>query len=165
MHIRYKPRISLGIVSQRDVIDYATRYAPRTSTVTSALSPTPTLGPIAYTPPIMVPIKQPSPFAPLAPELIEAADFTVPDGFRYSPEQLRDMLIRGASETFERSGEDEQGLPFADDLEQKSREIDATKQYGVDARGALLPGEAPAEAGKAVGWLLAAVAGYFLLGG
>lgn len=89
----------------------------------------------------------------------------IPEGFRYSKEQLADMLARGQTETMERSGEDENGLPFADELEQKSREMDATKQFGVDASDALLPEMAPEPAGQGTGLLLAAVAAYFLLGG
>lgn len=229
MHIRYKPRINLGIISQRDAIDYAARYAPPTSTVTTTLSPATTLEPIPYTPPIMVPIKPPSaPVRPtngsisltpppgyigttvmppsgfvwayeispttgsvirfpvnpvtlepysyqdyvaggggfMPPSVEPSVDVAVPDVFRYTKEQIADMLIRGASETFDRTGESEEGLPIADDLEQKSREIDATKQFGVDADGGLFPTVAPqAKAGQALGWTIAAVVGYFLLGG
>lgn len=94
-----------------------------------------------------------------------AAASTIPQQFRYTKEQLADMLIRGASEQVERSGEDENGLPEAYDLEQISRENDATKQFGIDAEGGLFPEVVAMPENKAVGWLIAAAVAYFMIGG
>ena len=93
-----------------------------------------------------------------------ANQFFIPEQFRYSREQIVDMLARGASETYERSGEDETGLPLELELEQRSREIDANKQYVIDANGEIVTKEAPAP-GAGLGLIAAAIAAFFIFGG
>lgn len=202
MHIRYKPRINLGIVSEREGIDYAARYARLASQIIpdGTIAPTPTVAP---TPSYVAPVtSKPSPPAyltdptarpptyeqdpaywgyrdprepfyttmpvtpPIIQPLIEERDYAaIPEPFRYSKEQIMDMLARGASETYERTGETDSGLPVEVELEQISRELDATKQYAVDADGTIVPTEPRIAAGAGLGWLAAAVVGFLVLGG
>lgn len=170
MHIRYKPRIkinpcSLGITG-RESIDYAAKYA-------TAYAPPPTtlLQPMQPPPVMMVPIKPPSSFYEPPPAAFPSTDAAmpldtafIPEQFVYSKEQIMDMLARGASETYERSGETDSGLPIAAELEQKSRELDATKDYVINADGAIIPVE-PKAPGGGLALLAAAVAAFFLFGG
>lgn len=187
MHIRYKPRINLGIVSNgRKSIDYTTRYyanGARLSPTTAYAPPSTTLlQPIQPPPIISVPISPPASFYEPAPGILDvpaaqwqtafpSADATmpldtafIPEQFVYSKEQIMDMLARGASETFERSGETDSGLPIDTELEQKSRELDATKNYVINASGEIIPLE-PKAAGGGLALLAAAVAAFFLFGG
>lgn len=182
-HIRYKPRINLGSLGvTRESIDYATRYAD----VTGRLAPSTTLlQPMQPPPIIQVPISPPASFyeptpipvfdptplirpdfiAPGAEPFVPTFDTAIPEQFRYSKEQLMDMLARGASETYERTGETDSGLPLELELEQISRELDATKQYVVDADGTIVPVEPKGAPGAGLGWLAAAAAAFFVLGG
>jgi len=92
-------------------------------------------------------------------------DIVVPEQFRYSDDQIRDMLQRGASETFERSGETDSGLFNSPELEQKANESDATKQFGRESAGGTVPpGNLPGttDTEKDYRWLLAAAAAYFM---
>lgn len=186
MHIRYKPRINLGSLGiTRESIDYAARYATRT-----ALAPSTTLQPIAPPPVISVPISPPSSFYESPPTIVRDDYFVdqpilyfppsttfpsadaampldtafIPEQFVYSKDQIMDMLARGASETFERSGETDSGLPIDTELEQKSRELDATKDYVINADGAIIPVE-PKAPGGGLALLATAVAAFFLFGG
>lgn len=63
----------------------------------------------------------------------------IPDQFRYTPDQIRDMLMRGQSETMERSGESDSGLPPASAAEAEANAREATKQYGIDVRAGAVP--------------------------
>lgn len=90
-------------------------------------------------------------------------DQIIPEQFRYTKEQLRDMLARGHSETVERSGESDSGLPPSPDLEETANQRDATKQYGIDVRAGVTPGAAPDEPNLLP--LALAAAAFFLLGG
>lgn len=83
-----------------------------------------------------VPVKVP---IPVRTSPIIFTQNTPPDQFRYSEDQIRDMLNRGQSETMERSGESDSGLPYADDLETKSREADATAAFIKDSNGVAPP--------------------------
>ncbi len=202
-HIRYKPRInlgSLGVTRKEASIDYATRYAKITPTLTPTetyvqpLQPPPVISvPISPPPsfyeqsygiaptlvsgepfvatPTPIPVFDPTPLirpdfiAPGAEPFVPAFDTAIPEQFRYSKEQLMDMLARGASETFERTGETDSGLPLELELEQISRELDATKQFVVDADGTIIPVEPETAPGAGLAWIAAAIAGFFILGG
>jgi len=178
VHIRYKPRIKFPLnalgVTGRETIDYATRYArlePQITATTTYTPPPTTLQPIEAPPVISVPISPPASFFEPPVTVFPSADSAmpidtafVPETFVYSKDQILDMLTRGASETFERTGETESGLPIAAELEQKSRELDATKNYVVNAEGEIIPVE-PKATGGGLALLAAAVAGFLLLGG
>ena len=127
------------------------RYKPRIHLGGLGLKVTPT----GYVPVTLPGIVTPS--VPLEPA-------GIPQGFRYTREQLTDMLARGASETFERSGENENGLPTAFDLEQRSREMDANKQYADDVTGEVVAKDAP-KPGAGLGLIAAAIAAFLIFGG
>lgn len=103
-------------------------------------------------------------------DAIERPDYSgmvapqIPEQQIYTKEQLLEMLHRGQSETVERSGESDSGLPNATGLEQKSREGDASRQYSIDAQGAAVP--VPTETkDNALGWLALAAISFLVLGG
>lgn len=173
-YVRYKPRVNLGIISERIANGGGrVRYALPTRQVAPVISPTVTATPTTskISPPawMLEPRFSTMPVTITPPPGVATElpmDISIPETFRYSPEQLRDMLMRGASETYDRSGEDENGLPLATDLEQRSREMDATKQFAIDKAGGVLPATAvDATPGQALGWAAAALIGYLLLGG
>lgn len=75
---------------------------------------------------------------------IKSPPLRMPDDFighdesiasRYTPEQIREMLERGASETVERSGESDGGGPADDELMQQSREANATDTFVENGNG------------------------------
>ena len=70
---------------------------------------------------------------PLKIPLTEVMQQQPPDMFRYSEEQIREMLHRGKSETVERSGESDSGLPIAMEAEQTAREAGATSAFITEA--------------------------------
>ena len=189
MHIRYKPRVNLGsLVVTRESIDYATRYYAPPPTLLQPIQPPPVISvpisppPSFYDPPSIV---APGYFDPSPPQydpvtgmqlpgtgftapgttpFMPTFDTALPEQFVYSKEQIMDMLARGASETFERTGETDSGLPIDTELEQKSRELDATKNYVINASGEIVPVE-PKAAGGGLALLAATVAAFFLFGG
>lgn len=189
MHIRYKPRVNLGSLGvTRESIDYASKYYVPPPTLLQPIQPPPVISvPISppssfYQPPELITQAERLPtfdpdYTPILydPGIVSgpAEDWRTfdpqfnlerPEQFVYSKEQIMDMLARGASETFERSGETDSGLPIDTELEQKSRELDATKNYVINASGEIIPVE-PKAAGGGLALLAAAVAGFFLLGG
>ncbi len=122
---------------------------------------TPTRTPTA-TPPISPPLRMPG-GVPIMPDI--AIDLQIPPGVRYTEDQIRDMLMRGRSETMERTGESDAGLPPAADLEERADQAAATTQYGIDVRAGVTPPPAP---GAAPDWLVPAalaIGAFFLLGG
>jgi hypothetical protein len=92
-------------------------------------------------------------------------DFQIPEEmrFRYSDDQIREMLARGKSETVERSGESDSGMPEDSDLERRAANNGATDAFTATA------GEGPGYitlGGKKVNvmpYVLAAVAAYYLM--
>lgn len=97
--------------------------------------------------------------------LVIHPDFNVPEEmrFRYSDDQIREMLQRGKSETVERSGETDGGMPVETDLEQQSKESSATENFDVSAGNG--PGyvTAPAKKVNLLPVILAGIAAYYLM--
>lgn len=85
-----------------------------------------------------------------------------PDQFQYSEDQILQMLERGQSETVERSGESDAGLPVADDLELTSRQSDATRAFLLDAENAATPTLEPAAAPAIVPLAILGALFYFM---
>lgn len=89
-------------------------------------------------------------------------DFNVPEEmrFRYSPEQIKDMLARGKSETVERSGESDSGMPDDTAMQTQSRQNGATDAFASS-------GEDPVKVAQAkpniLPLLLAGAAAYYFL--
>jgi len=83
--------------------------------------------------------------------------------FRYSDDQIREMLARGKSETTERSGESDSGMPVDKDHEQAANEKHATESFSVSSDGT--PGYATAPAKKLNLWpvIIAGVAAYYFM--
>lgn len=92
---------------------------------------------------------------------VEMAQAAQAGDFPYTREQLLEMLARGRSETFERSGESDTGLPFADDAESKARAEGATAAFGARA-GEPVPPE-PAERNPLVPWVVLGALAYLLV--
>lgn len=187
MQLSIKPRLKLGSLGITRDMQNGVRYAPRIT----AVSPPPTIAPTAtvtatqpdytggtlwrYTEPKISPpasfyeqtVSLPEWEPQLRPGDPGYVSFPaeIPEQFRYSKEQLMDMLARGASETYQRTGETESGLPLELELEQLSRELDASKQYAVNAEGEIVALEPEPTAGAGLMWAAAAAAAFFLFGG
>lgn len=119
----------------------------------------------AWKPPVYgtvsVPVKQvmtdTGPVAIRTPPIVGRQDSDIDPGSLYTNQQIRDMLERG--EMNER-GERESGAEF--DLEQQATDAGATSAFNRDANGTPVPPDAEQE-NKGLGWLLAAIAGYYFL--
>lgn len=123
--------------AKRPVIPVYTPIKPPT------LPPIPAPIPLVRSAPRVVrPLAVPDRLSPsmLTPSMADIMLNLPRDQFRYSEDQIREMLLRGRSETTERSGESDSGLPNAFDLEQEAAESDATNQFTKDAAGGAFPG-------------------------
>lgn len=82
--------------------------------------------------------------------------------FRYTPEQIREMRERGKSETMERSGESDGGMPDDNAMMQKSREASATEHFESSDNGAAsVVAESPVK--KYLPLIVAGVAAYYFM--
>lgn len=150
---------------------------PKTTTTTATPTATTTATPTAtasrqiiqagsawqgpkYAPVQTVPIKQvmtdTGPVAIRTPPIVGRQYADIDPGSLYTNQQIRDMLARG--EQNER-GEKESGAEY--DLEQQATDAGATSAFNRNASATPVPDDA-ADSNK-LGWLLAAIAGYYFL--
>jgi hypothetical protein len=125
-----------------------TAYAPPTPKITPTITPIKSTG------------------LTLDPSMLRfSPDFQIPEEMRhrYSDDQIREMLARGKSETVERSGESDSGMPIDSDLEQRATENNANAAFTATAGGG--PGYVTIGGKKVnvVPYILAAVAAYYLM--
>lgn len=100
-------------------------------------------GPVGQQAPARVTVSQPYVPPPVqhVPVKLPASSYDDPTRsdpamqFRYSEGQIREMLQRGASETMERSGESDSGLPADEAAQQQSREASATADFESNGSG------------------------------
>jgi hypothetical protein len=131
---------------------FAKRPILTTATVTSLPSGS---GP-KITPTVEPPMSTPLRFDP---------DFQAGEAMRhrYSDDQIREMLARGKSETVERSGESDSGMPV-----DKAHEREATEKYASDAFSTASDGspgyiKTPAKKTNLLPVILAGVAAYYFM--
>lgn len=109
------------------------------------------------------PLVMPTTTGPVKIPLTDVMQNQPPDLFRYSDEQIREMFQRGQSETVERSGESDSGLPYAGEAEQSVQDADATAVFMRDSVDVPVP-EVEPEKPSLLPLVLLAGALYFLGG-
>lgn len=158
MRALVRPRIrlgSLGLSQEQINLFRAARIRAQNGSA-PAISTTPLTAPAT----VYTPIKQLT--SPIADQAL-LRETSGPIQSDYSPDQIREMFARGTSETYERSGEDENGLPQASHLEQQARESDSMTQFAFDSGDETVPDTMPDKPDIVPLAVLAALA-YFLLG-